>query len=891
MNDRMSWLNRFSNLFRSRALNRELDEELQFHLDARTQGNIAAGMSPEQARQDARKRFGNRTLAQERTREANIFGWVESLGQDLRHGCRMFSKNSGFTAVAVISLALGTGANTAMFSAADALVLRPLPVPHPGELVNLGSKFSGGDFRWTFTSYPNYIDIRDRSTSFSGVLAFAPITAGFAGQADALPQMTVGMVVSGNFFEVLGVQPRMGRSFRADEDKVPGRDAVVILSHGLWEQLGSDPRILGRNVKIAGVDFNVVGIAPDDFTGPDRNRRAAFYAPLMMWPRLAGDPRVIEARDYWGLRVKGRRKPGVTLTEVQAELDNLATNLERAYPDTSSNQRLLVRTELQATILENPVYAELAGLLTALAAGVLMVACANVAGLLTSRAPVRAREIGLRLAIGAGRSRLIRQLLTEGLLIAAAAGLVGLPLAYAGITLLRQVQLPTDLIFVPRIELDERALLFSLAVAMLSAILFGLIPAIQTTRADLTNALKAAEAWAPGRRCLWGRNSLLVAQVALSLVLLTVAAFVYRLSANELSHGMGFRTNHLLLMRFDPSLARYNQIETQQFFERLGREARDTAGVKSATLASVTPILLPDPTRIVPEGHRFPAGQESANVNSCTTDEHYFATLDIKIVRGRGFLATDTGDAPRVAVVNETLAGHYWPGQDPLGKRFQVNHAYGPWVQIVGVARNSRYVYIGEPPTDFIYFPYRQHPTQRMVLMAESKGDSATLLTPMRDVVRRLDPNMPVYDVQTMEDFYYARATSIAEVIVEMVGGMGLMGIALAMAGLYGLISYAVSRRTREIGIRMAVGADRAAVVKMVLWQGIVPVVWGLAIGLALSAGAGRLLASSFPMSERVGPELYGLIAPVLLLVAMLAAFVPARRAAQVDPMAALRDE
>ena len=885
----MSWLNRFSNLFRSR-LDRELEEELQFHLDARLEDNLREGMSPQQAKRDAALRFGNRTLAKERTRDANIIGWLESFAQDLRHGCRMFAKNPGFTAVAVLSLALGTGANTAMFSAADALVLRPLPVSHPGELVNIGSDFATGDFRFTFTSYPNYTDIRDHSKSFNGVLAFTPITVGFAAQSDALPRMTVGMAVSGNFFNVLGVTPELGRSFRSDEDEVPGRDAVVILSHGLWEQLGSNPRILGRNVKIAAIDFTVVGVAPDSFTGPDRYRRPAFYVPLNMWPRLSGDSRTLEARDYWGLRVKGRVKPGLTLTQVQAELNHIATNLERAYPD-SNRQGMIIRTELQMTALENPVNTKLVLLLSLLAAGVLIVACANVAGLLTSRVPVRAREIGLRLAIGAGRSRLIRQLLTEGLLIAAAGGLLGLPLAYAGIALLRQIHYPTDLVFVPSFELDERALVFSLAVAMLSAILFGLIPALQTTRADLCSALKNAEPRVPGTRRLWGRNMLVAAQVAVSLVLLTIAAFSYRMFANELSQRMGFRTGHLLLMKFDPGLAGYGEADTQRFFDHLGREAREAGGVKSATLASAAPIFMPDITWIAPEDRRFPPGQESASVYSCTTDEHYFETLDIRILRGRGFRASDTADTQRVAVINQTLAEHYWHGQDPIGKRFRLNNAMGPWVEIVGVARNSRYLFIAEPPTDFVYFPYLQHPSRRMILMAQSSGDSASVLTPLRDVIRRLDANMPVYDVHTIEEHYYARATSLAEVTVEIIGGMGLMGMALAMAGLYGLISYTVGRRTREIGIRMAIGASRGAVVKMVRRQGIVAVVCGLVIGLALSAGAGRLLAATFPMSERVSPALYGLIAPLLMLVAMLAAFVPARRAARVDPMMALREE
>jgi predicted permease len=887
----MSWLSRFSNLLRSRALDRELDEELQFHFDARTEENIAAGMSQEQARQDAARRFGNRTLAKERAREANIFGCLESFAQDLRHGCRMFVKNPGFTALAVISLALGTGANTAMFSTSDALLLRPLPVANPGELLDIGSDFSTGDFRWSFTSYPNYIDIHDRSSSFSGLLAFAPVTAGFAAKSGALPQMTVGMVVSGNFFQVLGVEPQLGRSFRPDEDRVPGRDAVVFLSHGLWEQLGSDPGILGRDVKIAGIDFSVIGVAPESFTGPDRYRRPAFFVPAMMWPGVSGDARALEDRAYWGLRVKGRLNRGATLAQAQAELDNIAKNLAQTYPNTNRDQGLKARTEFESAVRENPVQAGLVAILSILAAGVLIIACANVAGLLASRAPVRAREIALRMSIGAGRSRLIRQLLTEGLLIAVAGGALGLPIAHAAIALLRHVRYPSDTIFVPRIAIDERVLAFSIAVAMLSAVLFGLIPAIQTTRADLIAALKTAGGEFKSGRRLWGRNLLVAMQVAVSLMLATIAVFAYHMFAAELSYRMGFRTNHVLLMRFDPTLVRYSKAEAQRFFERLGREARTTAGVKSATLASATPIFFPDSSSIAPEGPPLPAGQRSVSVFSCTTDEYYFDTLDIKIARGRGFRGTDTADAARVAVVNETLAEHYWLGQDPLGKRFRMYDENGPWVEIVGVARNSRYVFIGERPTDFVYFPYRQHPMKRMVLMAESIGDSASLTAPLREVVRGLDPNMPAYDIHTMEEHYYARATSLAAVIVDIVGGMGLMGIALAMAGLYGLISYAVSRRTREIGIRMAVGADRVAVVKMVLRQGLVPVVCGLMVGLMLSAGAGRLLERSYPLSERIGPALYGLIAPVLLVVAILAAFVPARRAALVDPMAALRDE
>ena len=817
--------------------------------------------------------------------------WRNTLWQDLRYGCRMFARNPGFTLAAVLSIALGAGVNVAMFSAADALLLRPLPVPRPGEIVVAGTDFRTGNFSYMSSSYPNYVDLRDRNRSFSGLLAFAATTAGFAAGRAGVPQVKPGMVVSGNFLQVLGVQPELGRGFRPEEDRIPGRDAVVLLSHGTWEQLGSDPKILGHTVRISGIEFTAIGVTPESFVGPDRNRRPAFYVPMMMWPRLSGDPQALERRDRFGLTLKGRLKPGVSLAQAQAELDTLARDLERAYPDTNRNLRLIVRTQLQMNIRENRVYTALAAILSLLAAGVLIVACANVAGLLTSRAPLRAREIALRLAVGAGRMRLIRQLLTESGLIAVAGGLLGLPLAYIGIALLRQVQLPTDLVTVPRIDLDRRALLFSLAVAMGSVILFGLIPAIQTTRANLTTALKAGSAMVPGRR-LWGRNLLVAMQVAVSMVLLTIALFSYRTFAGELTGRMGFRTDRLLMMSFNPGVARYTESQSRRFFESLTERARSLPGVKSAALASERPLGFLEPAFIQPEGFRFPTGQNYATVHSSRVDENYFATLGIQILRGRAFTAADAPGAPRVAIVNDVLAKDYWPNQDPVGKRLRLLGSNPPeWVRIAGVAKTSRYGFIGEPPTEFLYLPYRQSLPGQMTLFAASAGDSASLLAPLRDLVRDLDPNMPTYDVQTMEYYYWARATSVAQVTVEIVGGMGAMGLVLAMVGLYALISYSVSRRTREIGIRMAVGASHVSVLRMVLRQGMFPAVCGVPIGLLLSAGAARLLTSSFPLSYRLGPAIYGLVAPLMLIVSLLAAYVPARRASLVDPMVALREE
>jgi len=590
------------------------------------------------------------------------------------------------------------------------------------------------------------------------------------------------------------------------------------------------------------------------------------------------------------LTVKGRLKPGVAIAQAQAEVATIGQNLDREYPATNRNRAFEVRTEIQERIHHDPLDTELLGLLTFLALGVLMVACANVAGLLTSRAPVRAREIALRLAIGAGRARLIRQLLTESLMIAAVGELLSLPVAYAGILAFRHIQLPQDGLAVPPMYLDQRAMLFSLAVGLASAVLFGLAPAIQTTRADLSTALKSADVSKSGRR-LWGRNSLVTAQVALSLVLLTLAVFSNRAFHKELTHGMGFRTDHLVMMSFDQALAGDDAKHAGQFYDRLLLRFRAFAGVKSAALASSIPLSYTEFATILPEGFRFPPGQDAANLNSSHVSVDYFDTMGVPLVRGRAFQRSDTENAPRVAVVNELVAQHYWPGQDPIGKRFRLKDANGPWVEIVGVARTGRYLHIAEPPTEFVYLCSLQEPHVSMTLLARTLGDSAGMVAPLRELVRSIDASQPTYDVRTMEDFYWARATSIAQVISTTIAAMGLMGLALAMVGLYGLVSYAVSRRTREIGIRMAVGAARGAVLRMVLRQGLTRVLYGLGIGFVLSVITGRMLPTLFPVAYRIDLSTYLLVPPMLLAITAIAVLIPARRAAQVDPVTALRYE
>src|SRR5262245_2907525 len=481
----------------------------------------------------------------------------------------MLAASPAFTIVAVLSLAVGIGANCAIFSFADALLLRPLPVARPGDVLTVGSRSSVEAFNASslVSSYRDYVDIRDRNKSFDGLAAFSYLTAGFATDPAATPRLKMGMMASSNLFPLMGVEPAVGRAFRPDEDQVPGRDAVVVLGRTMWEQeFASDPRVLGRSVRINGVSFTVVGVAPESFTGMNPVVRSDFFVPLMMSPRVINDARTgsLEARDVRNLRVKGRLKPSVTQAEAQSELTAIATDLERAYPTTNKNRQFFVKTELQSRVAEDPPDATLVAMLSTLALGVLLVACGNVAGLLTSRAPVRAREMALRLAIGAGRGRLVRQLITESLLVAVAGGVLGLGVGYAGMTLFRQIEIPSDLPVMLAFQMDRRALVFSLAVAVASAVIFGLVPAIQASRTDLTAIMKASDAVAPGRRRRWGRAILASAQVAVSVVLLVVAMFMYRGFREQLTAGPGYRIDHLMMIGFDTSLIRYSEAQSQQ---------------------------------------------------------------------------------------------------------------------------------------------------------------------------------------------------------------------------------------------------------------------------------------------------------------------------------------
>jgi macrolide transport system ATP-binding/permease protein len=822
--------------------------------------------------------------------------WIEQRWQDLRHGIRLFAKAPGFTAIAVVSIACGTGANVAIFSAVDALLLRPLPVARPSELVTIGSGGrSMGILRaGSEISYPDLVDVRAEIHSFSGLVAYNGRRAGVSTNPSAPPRVRLVTSVTGNFFTELGIPLRLGRGFLPDEDRVPGRDPVAVLSYGMWQQtFGGDPMVIGREIAIAGTAFTIVGVAAESFTGLDTHPSGeTVYVPFAMWSQVMNVPGrdPLHDRSLRVIAVKGRLATGVSLTEARTELARVARDLERAYPDTNTGQTLTAVSEIQRRFEASPLESGLTVITSILALAVLSVACANVAGLLTSRAPLRTRELAVRLAVGAGRDRLIAQLLTEGLLIALAGGAGGLGLGYAGIVLIRQIHFPTDIVAVPVVQMDDRAFAFSLFVALGSALLFGLGPALRATRIDLSNSLRVTEVARVRRWRVGGRHQLVAIQVALSLTLLTVAAASLQAFTRVFNNGAGFRNSHIAKLSIDASQARYAGADAARFFATVVDGARQLPGALSATVISAMPYWSVDVAFIVPEAYRLPPGVKRLQLFANVVDEQYFDTMDIPIVQGRAFASTDVPASPLVAIVNQSAARRYWPNGNAIGGRFRMN-GEDPWISIVGIAKDSTYLYIAEPPQEMIYFPFRQQPRSNMVLLVHTAGPSQEPLSAMQALVRAVDPLVPVFDAQSMESFYEALVTGLGGVITSLIGALGLMGMTITVIGLYGLVSFAVNRRTREIGIRIAVGATYGRVMRMILRQGLAPAWLGMIGGLLLSAAAARLMPALVPTDGGVDLRVLFVVVPALVMVTLLAAFVPARRAALIDPTVALRED
>ncbi len=742
--------------------------------------------------------------------------------------------------------------------------------------------------RYGRISYPDYLDFRDHAKSLSGLLGYKNIAIGFNPNPDAPAKLLLGLAVTTNFFDVLGIRPSLGRGFRADED----REAVVIISDSTWDsQFGREPSVIGRTVKLSKVDFTIIGVAPASFPGLDRYVHESMYVPQGVTPRFAPDEKdLLGHRDRLNLSVYGRLQPGRTASEAQAELQTIARNLEQAYPDTNRGRGALAMTELQARMRVDPDDALETAIFLAIAGLVLLIACANVASLLLSRARARSREIAIRLAIGASRARLLRQLLTESLLLAFAGGAAGLGLALVGIKFFSAIRLPTALPLWLVAHLDMRVLAFCAVASTLSGIVFGIAPALHTLRTDLSGTLKSGDAALSGkRRRFQVRNILVIGQVAVSMLLLLIAGLLVKDFANATGFTAGFRTDHVLLLTMDPSLVGYQESQGRAFYRQLEERVGSLPGVRSVALGEHIPLGVTSSSKnVVIEGYELPRGQQSLSILVDSVDEHYFNVMQIPVVSGRKFQSSDTLSSVPVAIVNEAMAQTYWPKRSAIGGRIQMGKQT---LQVVGIAKNIKYRDLSEHPLPFLYLPFSQQYEALMTLHVETAVDPATLAGPVLAEIRRLDAATPVQDVQTMQHFFQEGALFGNRLITQVVTVIGLFGLLLAITGLYGVIAYSVSRRTREIGIRMAIGADPGSVARLVLRQGMKLTAIGGAIGLVLSLLASQVLGSLLVGVSARDPEVYVAVPLLLAAISLLACYIPARRAARIDPLLALRQD
>ncbi len=883
---------------RRRAWDEERVREMEAHLAQETDDNVARGMTPEEARRRAYMKLGNPTVIREEIWKMNSFVSVEDLGRDIRYAFRQLQHNPGFAAIAIVTLALGIGVNTAIFSVVNGLLFSSLHIRQESRVIEVGWRQKGTSWQPTL-SLPEFRALQSQTGGvFSNVVADQYGLDGLSMEGSK-PDRAFTDYVSGNYFEGLGVQPLLGRVFTATEGVTPGADPVMVLTYGYWkEHFAGDPAVIGRRVMLDGNPMTIIGVTPKDYRGLNTGLAVQAFVPLAMIVSIESQPVADwDKQDARGMRVYARLRPGVTEKGASAGLAVLARRFATEQPRAEKD------TELQLF----PLYAgrnagfdpdNTAGTIGALFLGlaglVLLLACVNVANLLLVRATVREREMVIRSALGAARFRLIRQMLTESILLALFGGAAGMGLGVWGSHLLASVNLQTDLPLSFNLGFDWHVFAFSSVVAVVAGALVGIVPALRLARANLNVVLREG-----GRGVAAGghkfRDALVTIQVGSALLLLIIAGLFARRLVESEHADLGFDSTRVLTMMMDPGEIGYSDPRARDFYRDLLPRMRAIPGVKSATTALSIPMGLLDQgtDTVTVSGYQPPLGQNPPTVDFNVIGTDYFPTLGIPLERGRSFTEADDEKSLYVAIVTEAMAKKYWPNQDPIGRQFTMASDAAHPLQVVGVVKDARYHGLRGPIGPYFYVPFPQHYAGNSLLALELRtaGDPAGMIPEVERAIRDVSPNLPVFEVKTLHQALYSpNGLLLFEIVASLAGVIGTLGLVLAIVGVYGVLSYVVSQRTREIGVRMALGAARSDILKIVYRQGMWIVGIGLALGLAASYGLVRLLHSMMEVSRGDLVPCLG-VSAALAAIAMVACYIPARRAMRVEPMQALRTE
>jgi predicted permease len=813
--------------------------------------------------------------------------------QDLRFAFRQFRKAPSFTVTAVLTLALGIGANTAIFSLINSFLFKPSPVSNPQQITTLAFEQNHADWDGTF-SWPEYKEIRGQSrNSFSDIIAN---TIGLDGIATAggQPERVINGYVSGNFFAALGAQPAVGRLLLPGEGEVLDRDPVIVLGYRYWkDKFNGDPKVVGRQITVDGHPLSIIGVAPQGFTGLTDLANIAAYLPLSELTVEGTPADLLNSWQNRSLGVHGRLRPGVSLKQAGAELNVVARNIARQHPDVEKQFDITVfsgpRRHVAALYVISALFLGLAGM-------VLLLACVNVANLVLVRATVREREMAIRTALGARPSRLLRQMMTESVALALVGGMMGVALGMWVGTALSHVDLHTGLPIALSVEFDWRIFLYSFAVASLAGVVVGVLPAMRLARANV-NAVLHEGSRSVTRQRHWLRDSLVTLQVAGSLVLLVVAGLFVRSLIAFQTTDFGFRPDHVLNLSINTSEVGMTDAQTRDLAGNILAQLRRIAGVRSVSHASATPMgvlsEIPSDTVIidgVPGTANAPAWTASYN----TVSREYFKVMSIDMLRGRGFTDADDEHGGDVAVISEGMAGKYWPHQDPIGRTFRLEQEKSRSLEVVGIARDVEFTpFDGGKSRPGLYLPYAQHVkgSRFMVFQLKTQGDPLALAATAAKTIHALAPQLPVFQVETMrQGLYTMNGLLLFQVGATLAAVMGGLGLTLAVIGLYGVISYAVSQRVHEIGLRMALGATRGSVFKMIYRQSMRIVAVGLGVGLLVAVLVARAVGS-FVVVSAWDPATYAIVVTALALAALASCYLPVRRAMAVEPMAALRQD